>query len=62
VLAFRNYFTAVLDHVQKGMKAGQSKEEIQKLDAVKGFEDYIVRNPRFSLAFVLGVCYDELGG
>ena len=60
VLAFRNYFTTVLDHVQKGIQAGQSKEEVQKLQAVKGFEDYIVRNPRFSLAFVLGVCYDEL--
>ena len=57
---FRNYLTAVLDHVRAGVKAGQSKEEIQKLPALKGFEDHVSPNPRLTMAFVLGIAYDEV--
>jgi len=60
VLHFRNYLTAVLDHVRAGVKAGQSKEEIQKLAALKGFEDNVSPNARLTIGFVLGVAYDEL--
>ena len=45
---FRNYLTAVLDHVRAGVKAGQSKEEIQKLPALKGFEDNVSPNARLT--------------
>ena len=61
VLQFRDYFSAALDHARKGRAAGRSREEVQKLEALPGFEDYIVRIPRFTLAFVLGICYDEVG-
>ena len=57
---FRNYLTAVLDHARAGVKAGQSKEEIQKLPVLKGFEDNVSPNARLTLAFVLGIAYDEV--
>ena len=60
VTHFRNYLTAVLDHVRAGIKAGQSKEEIQKLPALKGFEDNVSPNARLTIGFVLGIAYDEL--
>lgn len=60
VLHFRNYLTAVLEHARAGAKAGQSKEEVQKLPVLKGFEDNVSPNARLTLAFVLGICYDEV--
>lgn len=60
LLVFRDYFTAVLEHVRKGMKAGQSREEIAKTEALPGFTDVISPSPRLSLAGVLGVAYEEL--
>jgi cyclase len=59
VLRFRDYFSAAMEEARKGLKAGASKEDVQKLTQLKGFEDYIVRIPRFTLGFVLGVCYEE---
>ncbi len=44
------------------MKAGQLKEEIQKLPALKGFEDNTSPNARLTMGFVLGIAYDELTG
>ena len=60
VLHFRNYLTAVLEHARAGAKAGQSKEEVQKLPVLKGFEDNVSPNARLTLAFVLGICFDEV--
>jgi cyclase len=60
VTHFRNYLTAALDHARAGIKAGQSKEEVQKLAALKGFEDAVSPNARLTMGFVLGICYDEL--
>jgi glyoxylase-like metal-dependent hydrolase (beta-lactamase superfamily II) len=57
---FRNYLTAALEHARTGAKAGQSKEEVQKLAALKGFEDTVSLNARLSMGFVLGICYDEV--
>ena len=57
---FRNYLAAALDHVRGGIKAGQSKEEIAKASALKGFEDVMQVNPRISLAGVLDSAFDEL--
>lgn len=62
VMHFRNYLTAVLEHARAGAKAGQSKEEVQKLPVLKGFEDNVSPNARLTLAFVLGICYDEVTG
>ena len=57
---FRNYLAAALDHVRTGVKAGQSKEEIAKASALKGFDDVAQVNPRINLAGVLEAAYDEL--
>ncbi|MDP2318368.1 MAG: MBL fold metallo-hydrolase [Acidobacteriota bacterium] len=62
VMHFRNYLTAVLEHARAGAKAGQSKEEVQALPVLKGFEDNVSPNARLTLAFVLGTCYDEVTG
>ena len=56
IMHFRNYLTAALDHARAGVKAGQSKEEVQKLPALKGFEDNVSPNARLTMAFVLGIC------
>ena len=40
VLKFRDYFTAVLAYVQKGIASGQSAAEITKVAGVPGFTDY----------------------
>ncbi len=60
VTHFRNYLAAALEHARAGAKAGQSREEVQKLAALKGFEDTTAINARLSMAFVLGLCYDEV--
>jgi cyclase len=60
VTHFRNYLTAVLDHARAGVKAGQSREEVVKLPVLKGFEDNVSPNARLTLAFVLGIAYDEV--
>lgn len=60
LLAFRDYFTAVLDHVQKGISAGKSKDEITKLAALPKFESYAENPPVLTLSGVLTVAYEEL--
>jgi cyclase len=60
VMHFRNYLTAVLDHARAGVKAGQTKEQVQALPVLKGFEDNVSPNARLTLAFVLGIAYDEV--
>lgn len=60
LMAMRDYLTAVLDATKKGIDAGKSKEEIQKLGPLPKFEDYMEAPPRLTLATVLGIAYDEL--
>lgn len=62
LLGMRDYLTAVLDTTKKAIDAGKSKEETQKLGPLPKFEDYMEAPPRLTLAFVLGVAYDELKG
>lgn len=59
VLAFRDYLTALLEAGRRAVASGQSKEELQKLPALKSFEDYVGPNPRINLPFVLGLAFDE---
>jgi hypothetical protein len=40
LLELRDYFTAMLDYVGKGVAAGKSMDEIVKVAAVPGFERY----------------------
>ena len=49
-----------MDTARKALAAGQSKEELQKMTTLKGFEDNASPNARLTLGFVLGLCYDEL--
>lgn len=60
ILYFRDYLTAAVEHARAGLTAGRSKEEIQKIDALKGFEDVQPINARLTLPFVVGICVDEL--
>jgi cyclase len=59
LIAMRDYFSAVLDHVQKGIGAGQSRDAIVALAALPKFEDY-PNSPAGALSNVLGVAFDEL--
>lgn len=60
VVFFRDYLTAAVDHVRKGLSAGRSKDEITKVPSLKGFESVIAFNPRLTLEGALGSVYDEL--
>lgn len=60
LLAFRDYLSAVLDHAQKGIRAGKSLEEIVKLAVLPGFDDYAESPPRLTLASALTVAHEEL--
>ncbi len=60
VLRFRDYLSACMDTARKAIAAGQSKAELQKTPTLAGFEDNASPNPRLTLGFVLGLCYDEL--
>jgi hypothetical protein len=58
---FRDYLTAVLDYARKQMAAGKSREQVARIDALPGFEEYASpAPPRISLATVLTTAYDEL--
>jgi hypothetical protein len=50
----------VLDYAQKGIRARKSIEEITKIDALPGFEDFEATPPRLSLAVSLTVAHEEL--
>jgi glyoxylase-like metal-dependent hydrolase (beta-lactamase superfamily II) len=57
---FRNYLTAVLDYTGKQIAAGKSREQIAKLDTLRGFEDFVAPAPEITLGSVLATAYDEL--
>ena len=67
VRLFRDYLTAALDYVRKGIAAGRSQAEITALPALPGFPDHadLVKNyaspiPLFTLNHVLTIAYQEL--
>jgi hypothetical protein len=55
LLAFRDYFTGLLDYVQKGVAAGKTADQITKVQAVPGFPAY-EGNPTGTLQ----MAYEEL--
>ena len=55
LLGFRDYFTALLDYVQKGISAGKSADEITKVAALPGFAGF-EGNPTGTLQ----MAYEEL--
>lgn len=58
----RDYLTALLDHTQKEIAAGKTKEEIVTLKEFPGFPDFVPPSPiaPSRLPLNLGVAYDEL--
>ncbi len=59
LLVMRDLLNALLDHVQKGLAAGRTKDEITALDNLPGFPDFHVPPPT-RLPGILGTVYDEL--
>lgn len=59
LLVLRDYFTAVLEHVQRGLAAGEPKEKIVALENLPGFPDFHTPLPN-RLGGNLSVAYDEL--
>ena len=60
LLHLRDYFTAALDHVQKGIKAGQSQEQIVGVESLPKFEDYASSGQVLNLKGTLTAAYEEL--
>ena len=60
LLVQRDYFSAVVERVEKGIAEGRSRDEVSSFEALPGFGDYVGSPPRLTLANVLGVTYDEL--
>jgi glyoxylase-like metal-dependent hydrolase (beta-lactamase superfamily II) len=59
LLVMRDFLTAVLERVQKGIAAGQDKSAVVALENMPGFPDYHVPLPN-RLGAVLGAAFDEL--
>lgn len=61
LLVFRDYLSGLLAYTEKGIKAGKSKEELQKIDNLEGFTDFHVPPGRGNrLPGNVGTAFDEL--
>lgn len=60
LLYFRDYLTAALQFVQKGIAAKQPKDEIARATELPGFGEHASSGTVLSLAGVLSSAYDEL--
>jgi glyoxylase-like metal-dependent hydrolase (beta-lactamase superfamily II) len=59
LLVMRDVLNAMLGHVQQGLDAGKTKEQIAALDNLPGFPDFHVPAPN-RLPSILGTVYEEL--
>jgi glyoxylase-like metal-dependent hydrolase (beta-lactamase superfamily II) len=59
LLGMRDFFTAVLEHVQGEMAAGHDKPAVVALENMPGFPDYHAPLPN-RLGLILGAAFDEL--
>jgi cyclase len=62
LLYFRDYLSAVLDYVQKGIKAKQTQGQIVAATALPGFAEHANSGQVLTLAGVLTSAYEELTG
>lgn len=62
LLYFRDYLSAVLDYVQKGIKTKQTQEQIVAAQALPGFADHANSGQVLTLVGVLTSAYEELTG
>ena len=60
LLVMRDLLNALLEHVRKGVAAGQTKEQITALENLPGFPDFHVPATESRLPSILGTVYDEL--
>jgi cyclase len=60
LLHLRDYFDAALEHVRKGMKAGQTQEQIVGIESLPKFEDYAGNGGVLTLKGTLTAAYEEL--
>lgn len=62
LLYFRDYLSAALEYVRRGLASGASKEEVVGVDAVPGFADFAPLGGRLTARHVLEMAFEELGG
>lgn len=55
----RSYLSAMVEHVEKGVEQGKSKEEITDLEAMENFPDFLYAD-WWTLSQNLGVIYEEV--
>jgi glyoxylase-like metal-dependent hydrolase (beta-lactamase superfamily II) len=60
LLHLRDYFSAALEHVQSGIKAGRSQDQITGVEALPRFEDHASSGQILTLNGVLTAAYEEL--
>ena len=60
VLQFRDYLSAVLEYVERGLARGQSKAELAALEVLPHFEDLGSVPPRLTLGTFIEKVVDEL--
>lgn len=54
-----DYLSAIIEHVQKGLEEGKSKEEIADKEVLEGFEDFLYAD-FWTLSENIGVAYEEI--
>ena len=59
LLYLRDYFTAAMDYVQKGIRDKKSLEEITKIEALPGFAEHVGSGQVLTLTGVLTAAYEE---
>lgn len=59
VAVMRSYLSAMVEHVEQGVQAGKSKEEIIDLKALEGYENFLYAD-FWSLSQNLNVVYQEV--
>lgn len=62
LLYLRDYFTALLNHVQEGIRAKQSLEEMTKITELPGFAEHVSSGQILTLTGVMTAAYEELVG
>jgi len=62
LLYFRDYLTAAMDYVKKGIAAKKSQEEIVKAEALPGFPDHVSLGTVLTLNGTLTAAYEEQTG
>ncbi|MFQ5653198.1 MAG: hypothetical protein ACE5GW_00530 [Planctomycetota bacterium] len=56
----RDYFSALIEVVEKGLRKGEPREKVIASEALPGFPDHVGPGRRLSLGSCLAVTWDEL--